>query len=758
MAKEKENASSLRSRRSASLDLEATTSKVSRTKKSVPTKPTKTKKKTATVGVADPLLVRQQIQEVTSSRRKFELTSLEEPSSHERVRHRKKAGKETIHPPGPEHASKLFAAWYRSEVSNGTQSLHEDCMACIFYHWMKQAMDTDGAAAEVSLMAHVVSAAQAGKGELTLRLLRACSCAASKERVAAVDVAGICAASKRERLFFRAVGRVIECMEGTVEEEAWREALFTWACICSGCTCSSMSEDEPMEDAIEDLLLRVDGRRAAARLLGARAHGILLRVSHGIGKGLVGDNVRGSVAAVACFTLWVPKRHRDLSGAVLKALEKRQIGLSRSVLQDLSYGAAASSTLDQGQVDEFGGIENVIHELGRAVTPESRSALFMVLQASCHPPHTKRIPGLLDSDFAARVASRAAFLSIEGAFMPLSLACKATEAESLLASCEKVVVEANALPPELAAHPSPSLLQDLLADKNEDEKEIASNLLFHMLRGRVDQGKPALPQWSEHVAEDKAQECTLLQVLKENLTCPCENDSSFAESFSRVLVRVILYIEHGSGKRSSLEEVPVESLIMQAEVFASGVNWLQHCGALNESTASILCKALLDTLLVRKGMEGHPCVHSDLSDASSFLHGSGHVPRPVLDCFPARLLASLLDALPGMSGLGPHDTLRGAMLLLLMGRCSKSDSTFLSSTASCLSTIINLLDDPDSQVAYYASMFFLRRYVQHKPDEFNTLLDRAKEHVRKSGTDPGMLDNPYNLIMTMRDIGIDVST
>eukprot|EP00894_Picocystis_sp_ML_P005450 jgi/Pico_ML_1/55967/g1571.t1 len=117
----------------------------------------------------------------------------------------------------------------------------------------------------------------------------------------------------------------------------------------------------------------------------------------------------------------------------------------------------------------------------------------------------------------------------------------------------------------------------------------------------------------------------------------------------------------------------------------------------------------------------------------------------------------LLEALPAGNGAGPLDPLRAAMLLMLMGRCSKVDSRTMPIAKLGSSTIYKLLDDPDAQVGYYAAMYFLRRFVQQKPDEFNAALARVTERVREKGEDPEILENPYNLMIRMKEIGIDMT-
>ena len=62
------------------------------------------------------------------------------------------------------------------------------------------------------------------------------------------------------------------------------------------------------------------------------------------------------------------------------------------------------------------------------------------------------------------------------------------------------------------------------------------------------------------------------------------------------------------------------------------------------------------------------------------------------------------------------------------------------------------------QVGYYAATYFLRRFVQQKPEEFNDALSRVTKLLEEKGEDPEVIENPYNLMLRMKEMGIDTTS
>lgn len=656
----------------------------------------------------------------------------------------------------------------------GLEDETHSAMAARFAAWTRSARKEDGWAAEAAVLAHAHGAWKRKESTRWMAMWRKCAHASSwwRATTAKEDVWDAWESARLELGWAKAINHVLEHME----KDAWKEAeaaeaCRAWTCICAMDypTCFPIQVEEetvpnPQEttvlSSIHEQLKRWESRRACARTLSPQAHKNALEIARRYPCTDGHEEVSGCMAVAAAASLWIPEAITPLEPEARDALEQVQAGLADGITDVLQMGQGPSRVLDRQRLEAFGGAGGVCLELAQAATPAAKQSLFQATLGYCVADTGQEVEPTLNTLYAARAASRAARLGVHGCFGPLTNGCQTMEGRSLMEFCERLAVNATRLPPGVQEHACPELLHDLLCDGHPYERDTASKVLFHMLCQRVDQGKPALPSWGEGAtgkADGEAFGLSLAGVIREELDHAKEDRAWAAERFARVLVRVALYVDLHTHNRSFLEETPDEALIVQAEVYLSGVNWLKACGAMDEGAAAVLCQGLLDTLCTWKKKDAVSGKHIGLSNAKALLNGSVFVYRTALDCFPIRLLAMLLEALPAGNGAGPLDPLRAAMLLMLMGRCSKVDSRTMPIAKLGSSTIYKLLDDPDAQVGYYAAMYFLRRFVQQKPDEFNAALARVTERVREKGEDPEILENPYNLMIRMKEIGIDMT-
>ena len=718
-----------------------------------------------TVAVADPLHVRQHVEEALVHARGGARGRVDG----EHVRKRRTRVDEADGTCSHGDVQKLLRAW------EGREDDVHAAMVARFVWWMQTARRKDGCAADAAVLAHAQGAWKRGERTKWLNLWRKCACAASYLRATTREdeVEKTWAWNQLELGWTQAIRQVLLHVEAHAwtKEEA-QEACLAWMCVCAmdHPTCSPMRvQDELMYDPSETMsmenlrkkLKEWESRLACARTLSPEAHRNALELARRCLANAGHEETLGCMATVAAASLWVPRPLKPLEAEARKILEQQRANLADEIWNILQMGERPSHRLDLQKVEAFGGMDRLCSELAQATTPTAKQALFQVMLSYCSAGAMQEIEPTLNTFYAARAASRAAQLGVEGSFGLLANSCVSTAGRSLVASCERMAVEAAALPPKLLEQACPELLHDLLLDDHHFERETASKVFFHMLCRRVDQGKPALPSWKEGASKGASTETsnlTLAEVIRIELDHAKEHRAWAAERFARVLVQVTLYVDLQEQNRSFLEDTPDEVLIAQAEAYLSGVNWLKACGAMNQGAAAVLCRGLLDTLCTWKKKDAVSGKHIGLSNAKALLSGSAFVYRTALDCFPIRLLCMLLEALPAGTGAGPSDPLRSAMLLMLMGRCSKVDSGTKSIGKMGLSTISKFLEDPDVQVGYYAATYFLRRFVQQKPEEFNDALSRVTKLLEEKGEDPEVLENPYNLMLRMKEMGIDTTS
>mmetsp|Transcript_3032 Transcript_3032/g.10789 ORF Transcript_3032/g.10789 Transcript_3032/m.10789 type:complete len:760 (+) Transcript_3032:64-2343(+) len=738
-------------RRSASVDA-STTERVG------------TRRSQKTVAVADPVHVRQHVEEVLVRAR----GRVRGRGDGKHVRKKRMHVDEKDDTCRQEDVQKLLRTW------EGREDDVHAAMVARFVKWMQIARRKDGWTADAAILAHAQGAWKREERTKWLNLWRKCACAASYGRATTCEdeVEKKWTWIKLEVGWTKAIQQVLLHVEvhAWTEEEAL-EACLAWMCVCAmdRPTCTPTREqDEQAYDPSETMPLETvrkkltewESRLACARTLSPVAHSNALELARRCPVNAGHEETIGCMATVAAASLWVPIPLKSLEAEARKALEQERPGLADEIVDVLQMGERPSHRLDLWKVEAFGGTNRLCSELARATTLTAKQALFQVMLSYCSTDTMQEIEPTLNTFYAARAASRAAQLGVKGSFNLLANSCESTTGRSLVASCERLALKAAALPPKLLEQACPELLHDLLFDDRPFERDTASKVFFHMLCRRVDQGKPALPSWKERASEGADEETsnlTLAEVIRVELDHAKEHRAWAAERFARVLVRVTLYVDLHKQNRSFLEDTPDEVLIVQAEAYLSGVNWLKACGAMNEGAAAVLCCGLLDTLCTWKKKDAVSGKHIGLSNAKALLNGSVFVYRTALDCFPIRLLCMLLEALPAGTGAGPLDPLRSAVLLMLMGRCSKVDTGAKSIGRLGLSTISKLLEDPDAQVGYYAAMYFLRRFVQQKPEEFNAALSRVTKLVEENGEDPEVLENPYNLMLRMKEMEINTT-
>lgn len=82
----------------------------------------------------------------------------------------------------------------------------------------------------------------------------------------------------------------------------------------------------------------------------------------------------------------------------------------------------------------------------------------------------------------------------------------------------------------------------------------------------------------------------------------------------------------------------------------------------------------------------------------------------------------------------PHHPTRAAVLLLLIGRCREHVLDGNTGSETNIRTyeerFRRLLEDSDAAVAYYASLFILRRLIRHRPTEYRLMLKRVVNSSR----------------------------
>ncbi|XAR72040.1 hypothetical protein NMG60_11018533 [Bertholletia excelsa] len=145
------------------------------------------------------------------------------------------------------------------------------------------------------------------------------------------------------------------------------------------------------------------------------------------------------------------------------------------------------------------------------------------------------------------------------------------------------------------------------------------------------------------------------------------------------------------------------------------------------------------------------------SMAALLLQGQAIVPMQLLACVPAVLLywpliqlaAAATDNIAlgvsvGSKGRGnlPGATsdIRATLLLLLIGKCTDDPAAFKEVGGE--EFFRGLLDDTDSRVAYYASIFLLKRMMTAEPERYQRML-QSLVYIAQQSNNEKLLENPY---------------
>ncbi|MCD9644442.1 hypothetical protein HAX54_032656 [Datura stramonium] len=145
------------------------------------------------------------------------------------------------------------------------------------------------------------------------------------------------------------------------------------------------------------------------------------------------------------------------------------------------------------------------------------------------------------------------------------------------------------------------------------------------------------------------------------------------------------------------------------------------------------------------------------SMAALLLHGQAIVPMQLVARVPAALfywpLIQLAGAATDNIALGvsvgskgrgnvPGSTsdIRATLLLLLIGKCTADPAAFKEVGGE--EFFRELLDDTDSRVAYYSSMFLLKRMMTEEPENYQRMLHNLVSRAQQSNNEK-LLENPY---------------
>nr|XP_048326407.1 uncharacterized protein LOC107413517 isoform X4 [Ziziphus jujuba var. spinosa] len=110
---------------------------------------------------------------------------------------------------------------------------------------------------------------------------------------------------------------------------------------------------------------------------------------------------------------------------------------------------------------------------------------------------------------------------------------------------------------------------------------------------------------------------------------------------------------------------------------------------------------------------------------------------------------------------GASSDIRSTLLLLLIGKCSADSAAFLEVGGEeffrhlCFGR--ELLDDPDSRVAYYSSAFLLKRMMTGKPEKYQHMLQSLVVRAQQSNNEK-LLENPYLQMRGILQLANDLGT
>jgi len=170
-----------------------------------------------------------------------------------------------------------------------------------------------------------------------------------------------------------------------------------------------------------------------------------------------------------------------------------------------------------------------------------------------------------------------------------------------------------------------------------------------------------------------------------------------------------------------------------------------------------------------------------MSAVHAFLAGESHIPQRLIRLVPVGMLVRMFDNLLASDGedAGPlpkllhrglscsdvrHGqvdwafrapsggwtaSLRSALLLLVIGRCSVQPTTLKMLGGE--GWFHRLLNDHDANVRYYAAVFLLKRLMTSQPARYHKALHRLLLHAQQTD-DHELLKNPYLQISAMFDM------
>nr|XP_048326405.1 uncharacterized protein LOC107413517 isoform X2 [Ziziphus jujuba var. spinosa] len=168
----------------------------------------------------------------------------------------------------------------------------------------------------------------------------------------------------------------------------------------------------------------------------------------------------------------------------------------------------------------------------------------------------------------------------------------------------------------------------------------------------------------------------------------------------------------------------------------------------------------------------NPLDHETASMAALLLRGQAVIPMQLVARVPAALfywpliqLASAatdniaLGVAVGSNGRGnlpgASSDIRSTLLLLLIGKCSADSAAFLEVGGE--EFFRELLDDPDSRVAYYSSAFLLKRMMTGKPEKYQHMLQSLVVRAQQSNNEK-LLENPYLQMRGILQLANDLGT
>ncbi|KAK7270074.1 hypothetical protein RIF29_22965 [Crotalaria pallida] len=166
--------------------------------------------------------------------------------------------------------------------------------------------------------------------------------------------------------------------------------------------------------------------------------------------------------------------------------------------------------------------------------------------------------------------------------------------------------------------------------------------------------------------------------------------------------------------------------------------------------------------------------HETASMAALLLQGQAIAPMQLVARIPAKLLYWPLMQLDGEASddialgvsvgskgrgnlPGATSDIRATLLLLLIGKCMADPVAFKEVGEELF--FRQLLDGPDSRVAYFSSAFLLKRLMTEKPEKYQRILQNVVVKAQQSNNEK-LLENPYLQMLAIlqleNDLGLDL--